>query len=122
MELKELQKKTVGELREMAKQYEDLEGITGMKKETLIDILCQKLGIERKHHLPDELGRDAMKGRIRALKKRRGEALAAHDHAALKRTRTLMRRAKHRLRLVVSRAEHLEDVKGAQAEAPKTSS
>lgn len=122
MELKELQKKTVGELREMATQYEDLEGVTGMKKETLIDVLCQKLGIERKHHLPNGLGRDAMKMEIRALKKRRDEALAAHDHAALKRTRTLMRRAKHRLRSMVAKAEQIDKMKSTAGKAPATSS
>lgn len=120
MELKELEKKTVVELREMAKQYEDLEGVTGMKKETLIHHLCEKLGIERKHHLPKGIGRHAMKERIRAIKKRRDEALAAHDHKALKRARALMRRAKHRLRKTVTKAEHAEEVKHTEGESAST--
>lgn len=111
MEYKELQKMTITDLREMGEKYEDLEGVTGMKKEVLIDVLCKKMGIEKKHHVPKGIGRKALKERIKALKARRDEALSAHDHKALKRTRTLIRRTKHTLRKVVLVAEHAEDVK-----------
>jgi hypothetical protein len=121
MELSDLEKKTVTELREMAAPYEDLVGVTGMKKEQLIDVLCSKLGIEKKHALPTGIGRRALKQKIRALKKRRDEALAAHDARALKRVRTLLRRTKHRLRDVVehaARAEAAAKPKGGAAASP----
>lgn len=115
MEYSEIRHKTVTELREMAKQYEDIEGAVGMKKEDLIDVLCEKLGIEKVHALPKGLGRHALKERIAVLKKQRDQALAAGDHKALKHSRTLLRRTKHRLREVIEKARRLE----AAAEASK---
>ena len=106
MELKDLEKMTVNELRELAKKYEDMQGVHGMKKDALIDALCHKMGIEKKHALPKGIGRAAMKQRIRALLKRRDEALTAHDARALKLARIRLRRAKHHLRDLVERAEH----------------
>lgn len=108
MDYNELKRKTVTELREMAHQYEDIKGAIGMKKEDLIDILCQKMGIEKVHALPTGIGRHALKERIRALKKRRDASLAAHDHKALKRARTMLRRTKHRLRDVIEKVRHAE--------------
>ena len=115
MEYSDLKHKTVTELREIAHEYDDIEGAIGMKKEVLIDALCKKLGIEKVHALPTGLGRHALKERIQALKNKRNEALAAHDPKALKRTRTLIRRTKHRLRDVIEKARHME----ALAEAAK---
>ncbi|HXI03273.1 MAG TPA: Rho termination factor N-terminal domain-containing protein [Candidatus Saccharimonadales bacterium] len=108
MELSDLEKKTVNELREMARQYDDVEGVVGMKKDHLIDVLCGKLGIEKKHALPKGIGRRALKDRIRTLKSRRDQALTAKDHKALKRARAMLRRTKHRLRDVVEHAARLE--------------
>jgi len=105
MELKDLQKMTVNDLREMARKYEDVTGTIGMKKDQLVDILCQKMGIERKHSLPKGIGRKSMKERIKALKGHRDAALGAHDPKALKRARTLIRRTKHHLRDLVEKAE-----------------
>lgn len=118
MEFHDLEKKTVTELREMAAAYDDIEGAIGMKKDQLLDILCRKLGIERKHALPKGIGRRALKDRIRALKQRRAEALAAHDAKALKRARTLLRRTKHRLRDVVEHAARLEAAAKPKDETP----
>ena len=110
MEYKDLKHKTVNELREMAHQYEDVKGAIGMKKDELIDLLCQKMGIEKVHALPTGLGRHALKERIRALKKRRDEALASGDSKALKRTRTMMRRSKHNLRDVIEKARRVTEL------------
>jgi hypothetical protein len=114
MELKELEKKTVGDLREMAKQYEEVESTIAMKKEELVEFLRMKLGIE-KHHVPKGIGRHDLKAKIKDLKKRRDAALAAHDLKELKRARTLIRRTKHRLRLIIEKAEHMEAVKHKEA-------
>ena len=120
MELKELEKMTVIDLREMAHKYEDIKGAIGMKKEQLIDLLCEKLGIEKKHALPKGIGRKALKEKIRALKLRRDAALSAHDAAALKRARVMMRRAKHHLRDLVEKAERgkVKPKEGAAPAAP----
>jgi len=113
MDLHELEKKTVNELREMAHQYEDVKGAIGMKKEQLVDLLCEKLGIEKKKALPKGIGRHALKAKIAALKQRRDEALKAGDHKALKRARTMMRRTRHKLRDVVEHAARAEKLKPA---------
>ena len=115
MEYNDLKHKTVTELREIAQEHSEIEGAIGMKKEDLIDALCKVMGIEKVHALPTGLGRHALKERIHALKKKRNEALAAHDPKALKRARTLIRRTKHRLRDVIEKARHIE----ALAEAAK---
>jgi hypothetical protein len=114
MDHAELKHKTVTELREMAHKYEDIQGVIGMKKDALIDILCEKMGIQKTHALPTGLGRHALKERIHALKKRRDEALAASDPKALKRTRTLLRRSKHRLRDVIEKARRIEAIAAAK--------
>lgn len=121
MELKDLEKMTVTELRDLAHKYEDVKGAIGMKKEELIDLLCGKLGIEKKHALPKGIGRRALKEHLRALGKRRDQALEAHDHKALKRVRILMRRTRHRLRDVVEKAEHGK-IKSKEATPPAATS
>jgi hypothetical protein len=120
MELKELEKMTVNELRELAHKYDDLKGVIGMKKDQLIDVLCEKMGIEKKHALPRGIGRKAMKEHVRKLKARRDAALGAHDAPALKRVRTLIRRAKHHLRDLVEKAERgkVKPKEGAAPAAP----
>ena len=47
MDLHEIEHKTVNDLREMAKEYDDIEGASGLKKQELLEILCGKLGIDR---------------------------------------------------------------------------
>jgi formyltetrahydrofolate hydrolase len=120
MELKDLEKMTVNDLRELAHKYEDVQGAIGMKKEQLIDLLCQKMGIERKKALPKGIGRKAMKERLRALTVKRDAALAAHDPRALKRARVLIRRAKHQLRDLVEKANRgkVKPKEGAAPAAP----
>jgi len=119
MEHEDLRKMTINELRELAHKYEDLKGVHGMKKDVLVDILCDKMGIEKKHHLPKGIGRRAMKDKIKELKTRRAAALTAHDLKALKKVRVLLRRTKHNLRDLIERAEHgkVKPKEGAQPPA-----
>ena len=42
MDLHELEKKTVNDLRDMAAKYEDIKGVSGLKKDQLLEILCEK--------------------------------------------------------------------------------
>jgi uncharacterized protein (UPF0216 family) len=98
MDYHELQKTTVNKLREMAKQYEDLEGVTGMSKERLVDALAAKLGIERPHKVVIGIDKASIKVKMRALKKERDAALAAKDRARLHAIRHDLHKLRHRLR------------------------
>jgi hypothetical protein len=97
----ELRKKTVAELRAIAKgmEHEAVQGHTQMNKERLIGALCTALGIEmRERHEVKGLDKASIKARIRELKKARDEALTARDHAKLKAVRRRIHHFKRMLR------------------------
>jgi hypothetical protein len=97
----ELQKKTVAQLREMAKaeDHELLRGYSTMHKAELLHALCQVLGIEQHaHHEVVGVNKARAKATIRELKKRREAALAAHDSVQLKHVRKRIKRLKRRIR------------------------
>ena len=100
MEYHDLQKKRVVDLREMVKeQFPDEKGVVGLKKEALVDMLAEKMGIEKPHkHVAAGLGKRAIKAEIRELKVTRQAALEAGDSAALKKARRLIHRRKRNLR------------------------
>ncbi len=58
MELKELEKMKVDQLREEAAKLEGVEGISAMKKQQLIDLLCEKLDIQRPEAQSEEKTED----------------------------------------------------------------
>ena len=98
----ELKTKTVAELRDIAKSLdqETIQGYTQLNKEHLLVAVCKALNLDmhahhHHHSAGDELAK--MKQSIKALKKQRDKALAAHDHKNLKRVRTRMRRLKKRV-------------------------
>jgi hypothetical protein len=83
----ELKHKTVAELREIAADldHEAVKGHTQMNKEHLLTALCEALRISKHtHHEPVGIDKAAIKAQLRELKKRRDEALHAHDHVLLK--------------------------------------
>ena len=97
----ELKGKTLAELREIAAgvESEAVKGYTQMNKDHLLPALCQALGIEaHEHHAVIGVDKTAIKTRIRALKKQRDEALAAHDHARIKSTRRTIHSLKRQIR------------------------
>lgn len=99
----ELKKKTVAELREIAKgiEHEAVKGHSQMHKTTLLIALCKALGIDtHEHHAAAGINKTAIKAQIREFKKKRDEALAAHDHVQLK----VVRREIHRLKRQIHRA------------------
>lgn len=99
----ELKHKTLAELREIAKniEHEAVQGYTQLNKEHLVVALCKALNIEmHEHHVVVGIDKAAVKARIRKLKQRRNDALAAHDHAKLK----LARRSIHRLKRQMHKA------------------
>ena len=79
----QLKHKTVAELREIAKgnEHEALQGYTQLNKEHLLVALSKALGIQHEHHDVVGVDKAAIKARIREVKKKRDEALSAHDRA-----------------------------------------
>jgi cell division protein FtsX len=102
MDYHELEKMTVIQLREEAKKFPDLKGVTAMKKDELIHVLVEHLGIavpeKKKAAVRAPLGKAAIKKRIAALRTAKSAAHLEHDR---KKTGVLRRRihaAKRRLR------------------------
>ncbi len=79
MDLNEIRKMTVLKLRERAKQITDLQGVSGMKKEQLIEAIAQAEGIsyESGAVLKDTATIRSIKEQIRALRKQKEEILAS---------------------------------------------
>lgn len=99
----ELKKKTVDELRQIAAgvEHEAVKGHSQMNKEHLLVALCQALKIDlRGHRHVVGIDKIPVKAKIRQCKKKRDEAIAAHDHAALK----IVRRQRHRLNRKIRQA------------------
>ena len=96
----ELKKKTVAELREIAKEtdHEAVKGYSQLNKEHLLSALCQALNIDQHQH-HDVVGVDkaSIKKTIRGLKKKRDQALTDHDHARLKTVRRQIHRMKRKI-------------------------
>lgn len=95
----QLKHKTVAELREMAKgiEHEAVQGHTQMNQEHLLVAISTALGITHEHHDVVGVDKAQIKSRIKELKKKRDEALAAHDHAELKNVRRTMHRLKRQI-------------------------
>jgi DNA-binding IclR family transcriptional regulator len=100
--IEQLKHKTVTELREIAKgiEHDAVQGYTQLNKEHLIVAISKALGIQHEHHEVVGVDKGAIKARIRELKKKREEALTAHDHAQLK----VVRRTIHRLKRQIHKA------------------
>jgi len=99
----ELKGKTVAQLREIASgiEHEAVQGHSQMNKEHLLSALCKALGIEmHAHHEVKGINKTEMKVKIQELKKKRDQALAAHDHPQLK----AVRRDIHHLKRALRRA------------------
>lgn len=97
MDWHELQKHKVNDLREMAKEHlPDVQGVVGLKKDELVEMLADKLGIEKPHKVVEGFDKTAVKARIRELKVARDEAMAAGRKGT--RTRREIHRLKRQLR------------------------
>jgi len=99
MDWHELEKMKVEDLRNLAKEQTDIEGVTGLKKEDLVDALAAKLGIEKPHKVIEAgLGKRKIKAEIRALKQHRTAALETRDAGELRRVRRRIHGLKRKLR------------------------
>jgi Rho termination factor, N-terminal domain len=100
----ELKKKTIDELREIAKgiDNEAVKGYTQMNKEHLLPAICKALGIDTHVHHPQHakpgVDKAPFKTKLRQLKAERDKALEAHDHARLKAVRRQMHGVNRKLR------------------------
>ena len=98
----DLKLKTIADLREIAKGVENQDAVQGfsqMNKEHLLPALAKALGIPmHEHHEAVGIDKPALKAKIRALKVKRDEALAAHDHDTLKNVRRQIHRVNRDIR------------------------
>ncbi len=95
----QLKHKTIVELREIAKgiEHEAVKGYTQLNKEHLLVAIANALGIQHEHHEVVGVDKAAIKSRMKELKQKRQEALAAHDSAALKSVRRTLHRLKRQI-------------------------
>ena len=96
-----LKKKTVAELREIAKgiTHDAVQGYTQMNKEHLLPALCKALGIDvAHHHVESGFDKSAIKARMKTLRAERDKAAEGHDSAKLKAVRNELHTLNHRLR------------------------
>jgi len=101
----ELKEKTIQELRDIAKGVENQDAVQGysqLNKDHLLPALCKALGIPiHEHHDAIGINKQAMKAKMRELKKDRQAALEAHDAAKLKSIRRHIHHFNHRIRAAV---------------------
>lgn len=95
----QLKHMTVAELRDIAKgiEHDAVQGYTQLNKDHLITAIANALGIQHEHHDVVGVDKAAIKARIREMKGKRNEALAARDHAQLKIARRTIHRLKRRI-------------------------
>ena len=96
----QLKHKTVGELRDIAKdiEHDAVQGYTQLNKEHLVVAICRALNIDmHEHHDVVGIDKATIKSRIKELKQKRDAAVAAHDHAQLKQTRRSIHRLKRQI-------------------------
>ena len=101
----DLKLKTVQELRDIAKdvQHDAVQGYSQMNKDHLLPALCKDLGIDaHEHHVVSGIDKPAIKLKMRELRKKRDQAVEAHDGAALKSVRRQIHRLNRQIRAHVS--------------------
>jgi hypothetical protein len=104
----ELKKKSLAELRDIAKdlQHEAVQGYTQLNKDHLLPAVCQALGIDTHvHHGAHAASLSGVRHRMRELKVKRQAAVEAHDAAALRAIRREYHKLNHKLRVDARKAE-----------------
>jgi hypothetical protein len=95
----ELNKKRVADLREMMKeQMPQVQGVMSMKKEQIVGMLAEALGIEPPKKVVVGIDKSAIKAKIREHKTLRQQALEVHNHDELHNQRRKIHGLKRQLR------------------------
>ena len=100
----ELEEMTVIKLRELAlAQYANLKGVSGMKKEDLVEAIigeevAQGLRPKEDKAAPKPSAMATLKARIKGLKADRGKALEGRDRKGLQAVRAQTKRIKRKMR------------------------
>lgn len=97
----ELKKKTVAQLREIAKatDHEAVKGYTQLNKDHLLQAVCKALNVDMHvHHKVVGLNKGKIKKRIRELKKKRDAALEKKEKEVFRSARLEIRSLKKQLR------------------------
>lgn len=101
MEYKDLQKMTVKKLREEAAKHEGITGLSGMKKDELVEALSAALGIEKPKKETKAKGakksKSEIKTEIKKLKEDRAKAIESKDAKQLKIARFHIKKLKREL-------------------------
>jgi len=98
---KDLKKKTVAELKEIAKgiEHEAVQGYSQLNKDHLLEAICKALGIDTfEHHHAVGVDKSAIKGKIKELKKDRDASIEKKDYKKLKEVRREIKKLKNKLR------------------------
>ena len=98
----DLKKKTVAELRDIAKDltHDAVQGYSQMNKDHLLPALCTALGIDAHvHHTAHGEVKAAARARLKELRDLREKAIATHDHTALHAIRREYHHLNHSLRV-----------------------
>jgi len=98
---KELKRKNVSELREIASgiEHEAVQGYTQLNKDHLLEAICKAIGCDmHEHHQIVGINKSKMKAQIKALKKDRDQFLDEHNHVELKKIRKEIKKIKNQLR------------------------
>jgi len=94
----DLHKKKVTELREIASGYDDVGAVSGMDKETLVELVAKHMGIPKPHRVVVGIDKAGIKSEIREWKVKRAAALESGDSQAATIARKQIRKRKRKLR------------------------
>jgi hypothetical protein len=103
----ELKKKTIAELRDIAKdiQHEAVQGYTQLNKEHLLPALCKALGIDsHAHHAAAIAEKAAVKTKMREIRAEKAKALEGGDYDRVRQLRRHYHRLNHSLRTAAKHA------------------
>jgi len=102
---KELKKRTLAELKEIAKDldHEAVQGYTQMNKEHLLEALCKAMDIDmHEHHEIVGVNKAEIKSHIKRLKALRDNALEEKDLETARKARKRIKRLKRTLHKAVA--------------------
>ena len=123
MDINEIRKLTLPELRERAKEISGLEGVMGMKKPNLIEAIAKAEGISSNAPAKEVTTISSVKEELRALKEQKQQILTStKDRSHLERIRKKQKRLKRltrKLALVASRQAAAKAIPPAEAPAAK---